>query len=65
MGQLGAGRLDGVAVRAPNTTVTLRCPTTGITDETTTWNRVVEDATGCLVEVPIMSTDPNDRLSVS
>ena len=36
--------------------VTLRCPTSGITEEVTEWRRVIEDSTGCLVEVPITGT---------
>ena len=49
----GAGRPGDVVVRPNNLPVTLRCPTSGITEETTGWRRVIEDNTGCLVEEPI------------
>ena len=53
MDHIGAGRPEDVVVGPDNLPVTLRCPTSGITEETTGWRRVIEDGTGCLVEEPI------------
>lgn len=54
---IGAGRPGDVVVPTMQS-VTLRCPTSGITEEMTEWRRVVEDSTGCLVEQTI--TDMTD-----
>ena len=53
---LGAGRPEDVVVGTIDTPETLRCPTSGIPDETTQWWRVVEDSTGCFIEQPISSS---------
>ena len=55
MAHIGAGRPEDILLGIANTAVTLRCPTSGITDETTVWRRVMEDSTGCLVEETITS----------
>jgi hypothetical protein len=62
-GHLGAGRPGDVVVGTVDTPAFLRCPTSGIPDETTEWRRVVEDSTGCFVEQPI--SDMTDGFSVA
>ena len=50
---IGAGRAEDVILRANGTDVRLRCPTSGITEETTSWRRIVQTSDGCLVESSI------------
>lgn len=60
---IGAGRPGDVLEQPINQPVTLRCPTSGITEETTQWRRVVEDSTGCFVEQPI--TDMTNGFTIT
>ena len=60
-GHLGAGQFEMAIQRDNDTTVVLRCPTSGITEETTSWRRIVENSDGCLVEVAIEDLDEPQR----
>lgn len=67
MAFIGAGRPMEVVQRNNGSTVTLRCPTTGITEETTVWRRITENSEGCLVETELtdLPQEQQDRFAVT
>lgn len=63
LNEIGAGRPVDRVQRANGSTVVLRCPTTGIPEETTMWYRVTEDSRGCFVETLISDLPDQDQLA--
>ena len=60
----GAGRDQDVVQQDINTTFSLFCPTTGITEEETVWTQVAEDQFGCFNEVVINNGDSDGRFTL-